>query len=109
MISGTDVGGNAQCRHGMNAVEMVMLADAGMSNVEALRAGTSVSTDALGLKDCGRIAVGMPADIVISARDIPTDIQALADPATIASVFRGGRVVAVADPEIRNAFDLLYA
>ncbi len=109
VIAGTDVGGNANCRHGMNAIEMAMLADAGMSNIEALRAGTSASAEALGLKDCGRIAVGLPADIVLSARDISNDIHCLSAPETIAAVFKGGRLAAAADPKLRRAFDRVTA
>jgi imidazolonepropionase-like amidohydrolase len=104
VIAGTDVGGNAACRHGDNALEIVLLARAGMSTTEALNAATGRSADALRLTDRGRIASGKLADIVLTTADVVKDVELLADPAAIAAVFKNGRFF-TGIPDIRQRID----
>lgn len=108
VIAGTDVGGNAACRHGDNALEIVMLARAGMSAVEALNAATGRSADALGLDDRGRIAPGKLADIVLTTADVARDVERLGDAATIAAVFKRGRLFS-GIPDVRRLIDMAGA
>ena len=104
VIAGTDCGGNANCRHGENALEIVMLARSGFSSGEALHAATGGAADALGLPDRGRIAAGHKADIVLTNRNVAADVEALADPETICGVVKSGRLVA-ADRAVRDRFE----
>jgi imidazolonepropionase-like amidohydrolase len=104
VIAGTDVGGNAACRHGDNALEIVMLARAGMSAIDALAAATGRSADALKLDDRGRIAPGKLADLVLTTSDVALDVERLGDPATIAAVFKRGRLF-VGLPDVRRRLD----
>ena len=78
VATGSDAGGNAQVRHGTNAVEMVMLVECGYSPEEAIRAATSVAAAAIGLDDeTGAIAPGKAADLTVYAADPLTDIEAV--------------------------------
>jgi imidazolonepropionase-like amidohydrolase len=63
---GTDAGETATY-HGYSALhEMELLVEAGMTPLEAIEAGTSVSARALGVeKQRGMIALGMSADLVL--------------------------------------------
>lgn len=104
VIAGTDVGGNAACRHGDNALEIVMLARSGMSATEALHAATGGSADALHLFDRGRLAAGKLADLVLTTVDVAQDVERLSDPSIIAAVFKRGQLF-TSVPDIRRRFD----
>jgi imidazolonepropionase-like amidohydrolase len=59
-----------------NALEFVLLANDGMSPAQALRAGTSVAADLLGLQaKIGTLEAGKFADIVAVPGNPLTDIQ----------------------------------
>lgn len=108
IIAGTDVGGNAACRHGDNALEIVMLARYGLSATEALNAATGGSADALRLDDRGRIATGKLADLVLTTADVVQDVERLSDPETIAAVFKRGQLV-TSLPDVRQRFEAARA
>ncbi len=77
--------------HGENAHELVWLAKAGLTPVEALRAATSVNASLLGLeREIGKIAPGFAADLVAFDGRPDRNIEAVLSPRF---VMKGGRVV----------------
>jgi len=84
---GTDSGVSA---HGDNAREFALLVRAGLSPLEAIQAATNVAAAHLQISgEAGRIAVGMPADIVAVEGDPLTDVTMLEH---MAFVMKGGVV-----------------
>jgi imidazolonepropionase-like amidohydrolase len=76
---------------GRGWLEMDALTDAGLSNEEAIVAGTSGSADAIGVGDhAGRLTPGRPADILVVAGDPLDDLGVLDSPV---AVFQAGRRV----------------
>ena len=72
---GTDSGVSA---HGDNAREFALLVKAGLSPLQAIRTATVNAAEHLRLsKEAGRIAVGMPADIIAVAGDPLADVTEL--------------------------------
>ena len=55
--------------------ELRLLARAGMGSAEAVAAATSVAADAFGVADCGRIAEGHLADLVLVRGDLEEDVS----------------------------------
>ncbi|WP_062134993.1 amidohydrolase family protein [Demequina aestuarii] len=91
MALGTDAGIHP---HGRNLEELAHLVGAGMTPLEAIRAGTVNGAALLGLDDSiGSIEVGKQADLVLTATDPLAAIEALAEPDAIAMVMQAGRVV----------------
>ncbi|MCE7984434.1 MAG: hypothetical protein DYG89_24950 [Caldilinea sp. CFX5] len=79
ILAGTDAP-NPGTAHGASLHrELVLLTDAGLSPVEALRAATSVTADTFGLSDRGRIAPGLRADLLLVKGDPTTTITATRD------------------------------
>lgn len=69
----------------------VMASMARMTPVEALRAATSASAECLGVgNECGRLAAGFSADLLLVAGDPTVDLTALQRPALV--VAAGSRV-----------------
>jgi imidazolonepropionase-like amidohydrolase len=84
---GTDSGVSA---HGDNAQEFALLVRAGLTPLEAIQAATVNAADHLGLSaEAGRIAPGMPADIVAVSGDPLSDVTTLQH---MRFVMRGGVV-----------------
>ena len=84
---GTDSGVSA---HGDNAQEFALLVAAGMTPLEAVQAATVVAADHLQITaEAGRIAPGMPADLVAVEGDPLADVSVLED---MAFVMKGGVV-----------------
>jgi imidazolonepropionase-like amidohydrolase len=76
--------------HGDNALEFVLLVKDGMSPAQALRAGTSVDAELLGLSSkIGTLESGKQADIVAVPGDPMTDIRATQ---SVIFVMRGGHI-----------------
>ncbi|KPF81368.1 Xaa-Pro dipeptidase [Brevundimonas sp. AAP58] len=74
---GTDSGVSA---HGNNAQEFALLVRAGMTPLEAIRSATVVAAEHLQLSnEAGRIAPGMPADIIAVDGDPLADVTVLED------------------------------
>lgn len=88
LIMGTDATAGA---HGQNAREIVYrVKQAGQPPMDAIAGTTSLSAEALGLKDrIGSLAPGMEADLVAVAGDPLQDITALQ---RVVFVMKGGKV-----------------
>ena len=72
---GTDSGVSA---HGDNAQEFALLVRAGLSPLEAIQAATVSAAEHLRIaNEAGKIAVGMPADIIAVSGDPLTDVTEL--------------------------------
>ena len=71
---GTDAG---VLPHGTNGREVAALVDRGMTPAEALRAGTVHAAELLGVKDRGRIADGLLADLIAVEGDPLEDPKAV--------------------------------
>ncbi|GAA4932830.1 imidazolonepropionase-like amidohydrolase [Actinomycetospora succinea] len=92
ILVGTDAndvpGHAAAVLHGASMhLELDLLARAGMSPRQVLRAATSVPADVFGLADRGRIAPGQRADLLLVAGDPLTDVTATRD---VRAVWRSG-------------------
>jgi imidazolonepropionase-like amidohydrolase len=84
---GTDSGVSA---HGDNAQEFALLVAAGMTPLEAIQSATVVAAEHLQIAaEAGRIAPGMPADLVAVEGDPLTNVTVLED---MAFVMKGGVV-----------------
>ena len=80
--------------HGRNAVEFQLLADAGLSRVDAVAAGTSVAANALGIgKLVGTIEPEKAADLVVLNSNPLDDLTSLVGPDSVRMVLRNGRCV----------------
>lgn len=71
--------------------ELALLVDAGLAPTEALAAATCVAADHFGLRDRGRIAPGLRADLVLLDADPTVDIAATR---AIRAVWIAGKLVA---------------
>jgi len=80
--------------HGANAIEAVRLADAGLTNLEAIDAATRVAADACGLGDVGRLEPGAVADLLLVDEDPLVDLRVLLDPTRRRLVILDGIAVA---------------
>jgi len=89
---GTDAGTPFNI-HGDNAAELKYMVDVGLSNLDALRAGTRNGADLMGLDDRGRVAEGMVADLLVVEGDPSTEIEAAADRDRHRRVIRSGNEV----------------
>jgi len=84
---GTDSGVSA---HGDNAQEFALLVRAGMTPLEAVQAATVNAAAHLRIsQDAGRIAAGMPADLIAVSGDPLADVTELE---RVRFVMRGGVV-----------------
>jgi imidazolonepropionase-like amidohydrolase len=82
IVLGTDAG---VLPHGGNARELLALADAGLTPIEALRAATVDAAGLLGLRDAGEIAPGSRADLVVVEGDPLTDLGVVQRPVAVVS------------------------
>ncbi len=88
IAAGTDAGGHG---HPRNALELGYLVDAGLTPMQALRAGTQWAARCLGLADeLGTIEPGRLADLVVVDGDPLEDLKLLLEPARIELVLKGG-------------------
>ena len=91
MAMGTDAGTPFNM-HGENAQEIVYLADAGLTPMQAIQAATANAAD-LVRSPAGRIEAGRPADLVVVAKNPLQDVRTLTRPQDIRVVLKGGRIV----------------
>ena len=98
---GTDAGTPFNL-HGDNAAELKFMVDVGMSNLDALRAGTRNGAELMGFDDRGRIAEGAIADLLVVDGDPSTEIEAAADRSRHLRVIKGGMVVVDRVGECKN-------
>ena len=89
---GTDAGTPFNL-HGCNAEELGFMVEVGLSNLDALRAGTRNAADLMRLDDRGRIAEGAAADLLVVDGDPSQDIAAAADRERHRLVVKDGAVV----------------
>ncbi|MGZ3643378.1 MAG: amidohydrolase family protein, partial [Ktedonobacteraceae bacterium] len=90
---GTDAG-VPFVKHGDNAIELVLMVEAGLSPMQSIVASTSNAALALGLQDeIGAIEIGKCADLLIVEGDPLADIGILTQKERICIVMRKGRIV----------------
>jgi imidazolonepropionase-like amidohydrolase len=65
--------------HGQNAKELWAMVDRGMTPVQALRAGTVMGAELIGVDDRGRLSPGLVADIIAVPGDPSEDITMTQD------------------------------
>ena len=88
---GTDTCGTGLSFFGSYHKELEHLIHAGLSNIEALKAATSINADIIGMSDqVGSIEPGKYADFTVVEGDPLTDIQTVRN---IQFVIKGGRIV----------------
>ncbi|MGH3766150.1 MAG: amidohydrolase family protein [Pseudonocardiaceae bacterium] len=91
IVPGTDAGLAPMKPHDVLPYGLAHLTELGMTNLEALRAATSVAADACGLTGRkGRLVRGADADLLAVTGDPLSDIRAVHD---VVAVFRAGRRV----------------
>ena len=76
VLAGTDAPNPGTSHGAAMHRELELLVEAGLTEVEALRAATSEPARAFGLSDRGRIAAGMKADLLLVRGDPAEDIRA---------------------------------
>ena len=88
----TDAGGHG---HPHNALELKYLVEAGLSPMQALRAGTQWAARCLGLdREIGTLEKGRQADLVVVDGNPLDDVTVLLDPARIELVLKSGAICA---------------
>jgi imidazolonepropionase-like amidohydrolase len=90
VVVGTDAGIHSFKPHDVLPYALPTLINAGMTTVQALRAITSAAADVCRRPERGRLAPGLPGDIVAVAGDPSSDPAALVD---ITSVWKDGALV----------------
>ena len=79
--------------HGNSAMELKHMVDAGMTPIDALKAGTANAADLLRLADRGRLREGAAADLLVVAGDPTIDIDCAAVRAHHRLVVKDGTIV----------------
>ena len=81
--------------HGENAMELVWMAEAGLSPMQCITAATASAACALGWESwLGTVEAGKVADLVVCAANPLENLRHLADRSQITMVFKDGQVVA---------------
>lgn len=81
--------------HGENAMELVWMAEAGLSPMQCITAATASAARALGWESwLGTVEAGKVADLVVCAANPLENLRHLADRSKISLVFKDGQVVA---------------
>ncbi len=89
LAMGTDAGTPFNF-HGENVQELKLMADLGISPLDALRSATGNAADLVGFTDRGRIADGCWADLVLVRGNPAEDIRAVSDRANHRLVLKAG-------------------
>jgi imidazolonepropionase-like amidohydrolase len=90
---GTDAGTPFN-KHGANAMELEFMVDLGVKPIDALRFGTALSADLMGLADQGRVQMGNAADFLVVDGNPGEDIKKASRPKNHRLVIKGGIPVA---------------
>jgi imidazolonepropionase-like amidohydrolase len=95
---GTDIavtGTGLPASWGRNGRELPLLAEVGLSPLEAIEAATATAPATLGPQapTSGQLLAGYDADVIIVDGDPLTDLKLLADPDRVTGVWRAGRRV----------------
>jgi imidazolonepropionase-like amidohydrolase len=86
---GTDSGVG---RHGENGRELVLMAENGMTPMQAIVASTANAAQLLHLdKQLGTLEVGKLGDVIVVVGDVLADMSKIADPGNVKLVLKGGR------------------
>lgn len=81
--------------HGENAMELVWMAEAGLSPMQCITAATANAARALGWESwLGTLEAGKVADMLVCVANPLDNLHALADRGTITMVFKDGQIVA---------------
>ncbi len=89
IVAGTDAGGH---EHNVNARELSLLVDAGLSPLQAIQSATGWAAAALGRDDeIGTVQPGLLADLAVFAGDPLNDINVLRDQQPLL-VLQGGQI-----------------
>ncbi|HEU5194726.1 MAG TPA: amidohydrolase family protein [Methylomirabilota bacterium] len=92
VVAGTDAGGHG---HPPNAGELPLLANAGLTPMQAIQAATGWAAECVGLeREIGTLEKGKKADVVVFNGDALADLKGLADPARIRLVVKDGTIAA---------------
>jgi imidazolonepropionase-like amidohydrolase len=92
VVAGTDAGGHG---HPPNAGELPLLANAGLTPMQAIQAATGWAAECVGLgREIGTLEKGKRADVVVFNGDALADLKGLADPARIRLVVKDGTIAA---------------
>ena len=91
IAAGTDFVGSSDDPHGMNYKEISFISSVTGPEI-ALRSGTSMAADCVGLGNVGRISRDHIADIIAVKGNPMTNIESL-NPKNVVFVMKGGRVV----------------
>ena len=91
IAAGTDFVGSSDDPHGMNYKEISFISSVTGPEI-ALRSGTSMAADCIGLGNVGRISRDHIADIIAVKGNPMTSIESL-NPKNVVLVMKGGRVV----------------
>ena len=102
---GTDLGQSseaAEFNHGMNGREFAYAVEAGMSNLQAIEAGTANAPETLGPQAplSGQLATGYDADFIALSHSPLNDIKILSDVDRITHVWKGGKLFKSPDKPI---------
>ena len=90
VVAGTDEGG---WEHGNNAHEILCLAEAGMTPMQAIIAATGHAAQCIGLdKEIGTIEAGKNADLVLVDGDPSRDVSILERPKGVKLVMKDGDI-----------------
>lgn len=84
--------GSELVRHDKTAFEMTALVRAGLNPMAAIMAATRNAAELLRLRDCGRLAPGALADLIVVNGDPLTDISVLEEKERILLVVKDGDV-----------------
>ncbi len=90
ILAGTDAPNPGTAHGAALHAELELLVGAGLTPVEALQAATSVTAQAFSLKDRGRIAPGLRADLLLVNGDPTRDIKATR---AIAGIWKDGQAI----------------
>jgi imidazolonepropionase-like amidohydrolase len=95
---GTDIamtGPGMPTQWGLNGIELSLMVKAGATPLEAIEMATAVAPETLGPQAprSGQLLPGYDADVLLLDADPVADIDVLADPAHVTSVWRAGRQV----------------
>lgn len=90
---GTDFGNGERTSYAKNGREFAAMTEAGMTPMEAIKAGTSNAAHLLLNNEVGVLAKGMLADVVLAKGNPLEDITCIGDKENIVGVFLGGKRV----------------
>ena len=90
---GTDFGNGERTSYAKNGREFAAMTEAGMTPMEAIKAGTSNAAHLLMSDEVGVLAKGKLADVVLANGNPLEDITCIGDKESIVAVFLGGKRV----------------